>query len=255
MRTEGMPGEGKYVYCIIGTDEGRHFGPIGIGGRGDEVSTVCHRDLSAVISNTSMAKYTLSRDNLLAHQKVIEKVMRDYTVLPARFCTIASSVQEVRDLLRRRYGEFKGLLQDMDNKVELGVKALWKNMEAIFQEIVDENKEIRSLREKIATRALPEVHPERVRVGKMVKEALEAKKQREGGEIFRLLRRSCVDFRTNELVGDKMLLNAAFLVDRGREKEFDHRMDRLDTQYGERIRFRYVGPTPPYNFVNIVIRE
>lgn len=249
-----MSEEGKYVYCIIGTDEGRNFGPIGIGGRGDEVSTVCYGDLSAVISNTSMAKYTLSRENLLAHEKVIEKVMKDYTVLPVRFCTIASSAQEVRDLLRKRYVEFKGLLQDMDNKIELGAKAFWKDMKVIFQEIVDENKEIRSLKEKIAARSLPEVHPERVKIGKMAKEALETKKQREGGEILRVLKRSCVDLRTNELVGDRILLNAAFLVDGGREKEFDNQMDHLAAQYGGRIQFRYVGPAPPYNFVNIVIR-
>ena len=246
--------EGKYIYCIIGTDEGRHFGPIGIGERGDEVSTVSYRDLSAVISNTSMTRYTLNSDNLLVHERVIEKVMEDYTVLPMRFCTIASSAQEIRDLLRKRYAELKGLLQDMDNKIELGVKGLWKDMQAIFQEIVDEDKEIRSLKEKIAARALPEVHPERVQVGKMVKEALQAKKRREGDEILRVLRRSCVDFRTNGLMGDKMFLNAAFLLDRGREKEFDHQMDHLDVQYGERMAFRYVGPTPPYNFVNLVIR-
>ena len=40
--------EGKYVYCIIESKEPRSFGPIGIGGRGDEVYTVHHDGLAAV---------------------------------------------------------------------------------------------------------------------------------------------------------------------------------------------------------------
>ena len=36
----GLMKEGKYIYCIIETKIDRNFGPIGIGGRGDEVSTI-----------------------------------------------------------------------------------------------------------------------------------------------------------------------------------------------------------------------
>jgi len=120
-----MPGEGKYVYCIIESNEGRNFGPIGIGERGDIVSTIGYNDISAVISSSPMTKYVINRENMMAHERVIEVVMKDYTVLPVRFCTIASSAEEVRTLLRRRYSEFKGLLRDMDNKVEMGLKAIW----------------------------------------------------------------------------------------------------------------------------------
>ncbi|GFP26767.1 GvpL/GvpF family gas vesicle protein, partial [Candidatus Hakubella thermalkaliphila] len=130
-----MMEEGKYIYCIIGTNEGRNFGPIGIGDRGDGVYTIGYQDLSAVISNSPMTKYVVSRENMTAHEKVIEEVMKDYSVLPVRFCTVATSAEEVRNLLRKRYTEFKNLLRDMDNKTELGVRALWKNMNAIFQEI------------------------------------------------------------------------------------------------------------------------
>ena len=39
-------------------------------------------------------------------------------------------------------------LRDIDHKIELGVKGLWKNMEAVFGEIVEENKDIKKLRKK-----------------------------------------------------------------------------------------------------------
>jgi hypothetical protein len=51
-----------------------------------------------------------------------------------------------------------------------------------------------------------------------------------------------------------MFLNAAFLVDKGREKEFDNRVDELERSYGDRVKFKYVGPVPPFNFVNIVVK-
>ena len=45
---------------------------------------------------------------MLAHRKVIEKVMKEFdSVLPVRFGTIASNADEVRNLLDRRCREFK----------------------------------------------------------------------------------------------------------------------------------------------------
>ena len=32
--------EGKYIYCIIASSEAQSFGPLGIGGRGDELHTI-----------------------------------------------------------------------------------------------------------------------------------------------------------------------------------------------------------------------
>jgi len=246
--------EGKYIYSIVGTNEARNFGPIGIGNRGDVVSMVGYQDIGAVISNSPMTKYVISRENMTTHEKVIEEVMKDYTVLPVRFCTIATSAEEVRSLLRKRYLEFKNLLRDMENKVELGVKVLWTNMDAIFQEIVDERGEIKRLKEKIADKSPEKTYAQRIKIGEKVKNALEAKKGKEGKEILDVLKKTSVDFRTNQLAGDRMIINAAFLVDKGWEKEFDDRVDELTVKYDERIKFKYVGPTPPFNFVNIEVK-
>jgi hypothetical protein len=252
--------EGKYIYCIIETKIERNFGPIGIGGRGDEVTTIGYKDLGMVISNSPMTKYVVSRENLLAHERVIEEVMKEFTVLPVRFCTIASNADEIRNLLDRRYREFKNLLIDIDHKIELGTKGLWKNMETLFKEITIENKEIKRLKEKIqngmgkktisSTGTFLEAKME---VGKLVEEALKRKKEKEAENIVDALRRTAFDHKLNNTVSDEMFINAAFLVDRGREKEFDNIMDDLSEKHKDRIKFVYVGPLPPYNFVNIII--
>src|SRR5947207_14358719 len=74
--------EGKYVYCIIETDEARSFGPMGIGGRGDDVYTVHYNGLAGVVSDTPIVVYDPTRENRLAHHQVNETVMRELTVLP-----------------------------------------------------------------------------------------------------------------------------------------------------------------------------
>ena len=246
-----MSGEGKYVYCIIKGNEGRNFGQIGIGERGDIVSTIGYKDISAVISDSPMTKYTINRRNMTDHEKVIEEVMKDYSVLPVRFCTIAAGAEDIRTLLRRRYAEFKGLLKDMDNKVEVGLKALWNDMNRIFQEIVTENKKVRIFKKKADAMA---DNSNKIALGKAVKEALDDKKDKEAKRILSTFKRAAVDIRTNSLLGDRMLLNAAFLIGRSHEKEFDYLIEDLVKKHDDRMIFKYVGPIPPFNFVNIVVK-
>lgn len=248
-----MEKEGKYIYCIIETKQERNFGPIGIGGRGDEVTTIGYGDLSMVISDSPMTKYVVSRENMLAHEMVIEEVMKEFTVLPVRFCTIASDADEIRNLLDRRYREFKNLLRDMDHKIELDVKGIWKDMDVIFKEVVEKNKEVKRLKETVEKDKGKKNMQAKVQIGKMVEDALHKKKESEAEKIISVLKKISFDHRLSRAFDDKMFLNAAFLVDRGREKEFDNIMDDLSDKYKKRIKFMYAGPLPPYNFVNITI--
>ena len=248
-----MSKEGKYLYGIIATDEERNFGPIGIGGRGDEVGTIAYRDISAVVSNSPITRYVVSKENLMAHERVIERVMKEFTVLPVRFCTVATNAEEIRRFLEFRYLELKHLLWDLDGKVELGVKALWRKMEIIFQEIVDENEEIKRLKAEAAGKPPRHAHAQQIAIGEMVQAALGVKKEREAEDLLAGLKRASVEYRLNRTVEDKMLFNAAFLVDRGREKEFDELVERLDVRHRERIKLAYVGPVAAYNFVNITL--
>ena len=249
-----MEKEGKYIYCIIGTKQERNFGPIGIGKIGGEVLTISYDDLSMVVSNTLMGKLEVSRQNLLVHEKVIEEVMQEFnSVLPVRFGTIASGADEIRNLLSRRCSEFKIALRDMDHKIELGVKGIWKNMEVIFSEIVEENQDIKKLKAKLQNDKGKKNIQEKMEVGKMVARAMEKKKEQEAQSFVDALRRTAVNYKLNKNIGDDMFINAAFLVDKGREKEFDNIMNDLSEEYKSRVKFMYVGPLPVYNFLNIVI--
>ena len=255
-----MPSVGKYIYCIIDAQEEKDFGPIGIGGRGDRVHSVVFKDIAAVISDSPIVKYPISRENTMAHMKVMEMIMNDYTILPAKFGTIAagsksrSPEERIRlEILKARYEELKDLLIRMSNKTELGLKALWINMETIFQEIVDENRDIRILKKRITLRNPAQAYGQRIKLGEMVKKALDAKRAKEEAEILKTLKGAYCELSRNKIFGDSMIANSAFLVDNGRIEEFDNLVKNLDSTYNGRTRLKYVGPVPPCNFVEFVI--
>ena len=247
-----MEKPGKYIYCIIDAGQERNFGPIGI--NGEDVLTIGYDNLSMVVSSHPIQKFAVDRQNMLAHEKVIEEVMREFdSVLPVRFGTVASSADEIRNLLGRRYRELKNALRDADHKVELGVKGVWKDMDVIFKEIVDENKAIKKTKEDIQNDKDKKNIQAKMEAGKLVEKALGKKKGKEAERIVEALRRTTVNYKLNKTVGDEMFVNAAFLVDKGREKEFDNIMDDLSEEHKDRMKFIYTGPLPVFNFVNIVI--
>lgn len=248
-----MQREGKYVYCVVETEQERTFGPIGVGARGDEVLTLGYDDLSMVVSNHPVTGCAANRENLLAHERVIERTMKEFdSVLPVRFGTIACGEDEVRNLLDRRRREFRTRLADMDHKVELGVKGFWRDMGSVYSELLGRNPALKRRQEALAGRGGKDPRG-KIELGRLVKEALEAKRQEQAGDIVDRLRRSSYEYKLNETIGDEMFINAAFLVGRGREKEFDNVMDGLGEEYGQAMRFLYSGPLPVFNFVNIVI--
>ncbi|MCK4263713.1 MAG: GvpL/GvpF family gas vesicle protein, partial [Candidatus Aminicenantes bacterium] len=230
--------EGKYIYCVINSTDEKDFGNMGIGGRGDKVHSVCYKDIAAVVSTSPIKKYSIRRESILTHQKIMERLMEDYTILPVKFSTVAGGkegvdvVQRIRlEVLKARHEELKDLLAKMDNKMELGLKALWLDMKTIFYEIVEENPRIKRMRRMAFSGKSVRFQKQQVTLGEEVKNALEAKKAKEEDEIIASLKRCYVDKRTNKLFGDNMIINAAFLVDKSRSEEFDNLIKKLDSTH------------------------
>ncbi|HET9316048.1 MAG TPA: GvpL/GvpF family gas vesicle protein, partial [Vicinamibacteria bacterium] len=72
----------KYVYCVIESEKPQRFGPLGLGAEPSDVTTVHFRDLAAVVSDTPREVIDATRENILAHERVNEAVMRNHTVIP-----------------------------------------------------------------------------------------------------------------------------------------------------------------------------
>jgi hypothetical protein len=245
------PNEGKYVYCVIKSERPLNFGMLGIGPEPAEVHTVHYRDIAAIVSNTPMVVQDPTRDNVLAHQRVNETVMKQHTVIPMSFGTVFKTDDDIMELLRSAYDAFTDVLNKMQDKFEFGLKVLW-DRDQIIREIESEDEDIRRLKGEISTQK-GSTYFARMQYGRLIDGALQARSERYVSEIFEALRNVSVASRSNKPIGDRMIMNAAFLVARHLEESFDARVKDIGMRY-EKLTFRYTGPWPPYNFVNIRLK-
>src|SRR5258706_2828677 len=250
--TESTPLEGKYVYCIIRNARSREFGEIGIGS-GARVYTVSLKDLSAVVSDTPIVIYDPTRENVLAHEFVNETVMREFTLIPMSFGTVFRSDEDVLALLKSTYQAFTDVLDKMQDKIEFGLKILW-DRDKVVASIERDNDEIRRLKDEITRNAASSTYFARMQLGRLVEAAMEEASNRYVNHIHEQLKEVSVASRSSKVIGDRMILNAAFLVERKDERSFDEKVKAISLLYEELLTFKYTGPWPPYNFVNIKLK-
>ncbi|MBI2189200.1 MAG: GvpL/GvpF family gas vesicle protein, partial [Acidobacteria bacterium] len=124
-------GRGRYVYCVIRASGPLKFGAIGMDDQWPEVYAVNYKDMAAVVSDVPIVPLDSTRENVLAHERVNETVMRDHTVIPMSFGTIFKTREDIVELLRSAYEAFADVLNKMQDKLEFGLKVLWDRDEIV----------------------------------------------------------------------------------------------------------------------------
>lgn len=118
-----MASSGCYVYAIQPRSPGLPSGLRGLWGT--PVSTVCHRDLAAVIGDCRRNDLRPTADLVLRHESVVEALRRHAPGLPVRFGTVLASDQAVARALAERHDVLTADLERLGDKVELGLTVLW----------------------------------------------------------------------------------------------------------------------------------
>src|SRR5690606_27123259 len=154
---------------------------------------------------------------------------------------------------RSTYQALSDVLEKMQDKIEFGLKVLWER-ERVIANLEDENDEIRRLKDEISRNSASSTYFARMQLGRLVESALEHVKTRFIVDIRESLKDVAVATRSNKVIGDRMILNAAFLVERAAEKVFDEKVKEVSRKYEDVLTFKYTGPWPPYNFVNIKLK-
>jgi len=241
--------ERKYIYGIIPSPRRVIFNQVGIGEMG-EVYTINHEDIAAVVSDTSLTICEPTRRNMSAHNQVLEALMVDYTVLPARFGLVSDSEDKLRELLARYYLTLNDYLRRLDNRMEVGVKVFWQK-EAMTVLLEGKSQKLTRLKAELQKAPPAKAQALLVEAGKAVKSITQEWQARYSDRIYMRLMRDAVDGRRNYPVDILNILNASFLVDSAAETGFDSAIDELDAECGNWATFRYAKPVPPYNFVNL----
>jgi hypothetical protein len=179
--------------------------------------------------------------------------MQQHTVLPVRFGIVAPDADAIiRQLTGPRAAALHAALDQLNGKIELGLKAFWFE-EVIFAEIVAANPAIRELRDSLAGRSADETYYERIKLGELIEDDMRRRREADADQILDRLRPIAEECRVSPPITDRMVVNAAFLLEREAEAVLEAAINELDAELGKRMMFKLVGPVPPYNFVNVTI--
>ena len=264
----------KYIYGVIPnvvtqgslssgsrrkTEAGTTFG-INSNEELSEVYTILHRDIACVVSNTPLEDYSSMlkehlADHLVKHQKTIERVMEKHTIIPMKFGTSVSDDGEVIEILKRGYTQFKEILLNINGKIELDVVAAYNDLNNIIKEFGEETKEIKEFKAEIAKSPPSQTLQDRIKIGMMIKDTLDKRKEKEQVHIIDCLKEVTLDFQKHQVMDEKMILNCAFLLKKSREPDFDAKLKELDKEYKQKVNFRCVGPLPPYSFATCQLKK
>lgn len=242
-----MP-NGKYIYCIIETGERREFGNIGLGEK--PVYTIGLNSLACVVSDSDLDVYVANTLNLAEHERVLEKVMGEHVVLPMRFGTVAGTEREILLMLKKHGRQFLRMLKRLEGKVEVELELAWRDMKAVFAEIVERNPHLKKLKADPHAKSREDV----IMAGQMVYQLLQDKKMKESEVFIKVLKRASEGCVMNKSTRDELMMNASFLIDKKKIGEFDRALDGLDAKTGGIFDIKYIGPLPPYSFVEMRIK-
>jgi hypothetical protein len=236
---------GTYVYAIMRGDRDPGLGKRGLLDGTTPVSGVSAGNLTAIVSPyQGSAPENLSRADLLQslviHQQVLEAAMAEGPLLPVKFGTVLRSEEEVRDVLTHYHARLQAALADVGEAVEIDLSATW-DVDAVLVGLA-QNPQLAAGSQSLE---------DRVRVGSLVAEMLEQRRngyrQRVVSELVPLAR----DTQPIPLPSEDLVFNLAFLVEREDLTRFEAAVDGLGEELGDVLAFRYVGPLPPHSFATI----
>jgi hypothetical protein len=240
--------EGFYLYCISDVSSGdASYGKGGIENSEEEIFPINHRDISAIVSRAEIKQYKPSRKNNLAHEMNIEKMMKIGNVVPFRFGMVANSKKEITKLLEDNYAKFKELLKTVDNRFEIGVKVSYPNLDDVLSHIGQTHPTIVQMKKD--KRSVTGNQNMIIDVGKLIEKEVNDISMKYKDSIYAELSRFATKSVVGENLSTEMILNASFLIEKEREKEFEQLVHGLDEKYEGKLNFIFAGPFPPYSFV------
>lgn len=253
--------QANYCFGVIEFDSSQKFVSIEDGTLG-KVYAVPFRDIACVVSDYKENSFDMEvkedvARKLVSHQKVIEKVMNGYSIIPIKFGTLIEDREGVRKFLEIGYTEFKRSLRNLNKNIELDVAALWNDWNEVVKSVVAEEESIRNLKEEIEKKPHKENLSDRIRIGNMIKTALDKKKEELQKEMLEFIFSQVKVEKTkkHDVLKDEMIFNCAFLIEKNREDEFDRALEELNRRCDESVQFRCVGPLPLYSFATYEVKK
>jgi len=232
-----------YTYGIIDSNISLEESLTGLNGA--PVNNIPYRDISMVISTIDENNVEMTNTHAIEHRKVIEILMKRFTLLPVKFRSIYNRDQAI-SIMENFYSDIRDNIDRLRNKEEFGIKVIWsgeKIKEQIIRDQCRNNPVLLEESESQGRRFIEEVFKDYV-IDKEFREKADIC----AAIVDNFLGKHVTEKRLEKLKNNDLLLNAFYLVERGKEKDFKEAFEVLKLAPGN---FRYIcsGPYPPYNFI------
>ncbi len=243
-----------YLYGIVRAQERKQSWGSGVGPPPAKLRLVTHGSVAALVSDVggeeSESEGRALRRDLRAHEAAVRRAMEIGTILPVSFGTIFDDDDQLIDELLEPTGDqLEELLDEFDGLVELTLKADFIEDMAI-RRLLERDGELRAWRDSASFSGTDD----QVAFGQALAEAIEDEAAQYGERLLDRLAPLAQDVLAGNAGPGTAVLKASFLVADRRLPKFDAAVEELADQLKGFIEFDYVGPLPPYSFVNFNLR-
>jgi hypothetical protein len=235
-----------YTYAIINSKDEIDESITGL--ERSSVYNIAYRDIGVVASELNEEINQITDNSALEHEKVVERLMTNFTVLPMRFLTIFNTKEDLLSMLAFYYEDFKNNLERLSNKVEFGIKVIWP-ADPIRQRIIEAyNKTRHNVSVSMDSPAKSFLKE------KLEKHIIDKEFEEEANRCIAVIdgyfNKIACEKKLKKLQTENLLLNSSYLVDKDRQNDFKQAFEQLRSAPGD-LKFLFSGPWPCYNFVTL----
>lgn len=270
----GLVGKSPKQINILGIDKKNKIYPVE--GRGicvmvSKIDTDKFQDeikkLLSKLTKTAGAVPSGAEGILRRHEDVLDTLMKKTTVVPFKFGTILKDEEAASKMLQEYEEKFKMLLSKFTGREEWGLKVYADNQE-FKKHLAKDKPKLKKLDEKRDTSRYPSGY----RKGKLsrgaayllgrkmeeeLKDDVAARLAKINGLIFQEAGKDAYEAKLNKTLPQKltgknkeMILNTAYLVERGKVASFHKQIEKLREKYESMgLEIEVSGPWPAYSFI------
>lgn len=251
MSTETENAVGLYVYAFIHARDCQAVLDANIKGIHDaSIEVIVVQDLAVVLSPICEKKIRPQRKFLAAHQDVVTRLSREWSMLPVSFGLIADDQNQVQYVLSANAEPLQSQLERVEEHVEMSLTLQWST-ENVVQYFVDRYQDLKEARDLIASGNAS--RDDQIELGRLFEKRLSSERTMHTDKILNVFEEICREVTVQSPKAEKDIVRMACLVHRDSVPRFEKAIYQIAEAFNEEFAFSFNGPWPPYSFVNLAL--
>ncbi|MET8833788.1 GvpL/GvpF family gas vesicle protein [Micromonospora sp. NPDC004540] len=240
---------GLFLYGIVPSDVEPTPEAEGVGSPPGEVTAIRHGELAALVSEVGLEEPLGRPADLTAYERLLDGTAVVAPVLPIRFGTVVTGADAVEDLLAAHHDRFAAALDELEDRLQYTVHGRFDEQEFIAG-FLAENRAAAALADEVRGRPEVESREQRIRLGEMISQAVELRREAENRDLIDAVGRYAVADAALPPSHELDAVRVSFLVVGDEEDEFIQAVEDFAERRRDVIRMRLIGPLAPYDFVS-----